>query len=101
MKVSYSSISIRLSKVDISFFEGVYELICEEFSNLYNEQEIRNSNLIRIDSTMVSEACNKLKSGFTVGETGRGKMHANRLNTPLPMMVLPQDSLRASLSPLT
>lgn len=68
MKVTHGSISSRLSKIDLSFFEQAYELIYNEFSSLYDEHEIRNYNLVRVDSSMVAEACNKLKLGFTVGK---------------------------------
>lgn len=73
MKVTHGSISTRLSKINLSFFEQAYELIYNEFSSLYDEREIRNYNLIRVDSSMVAEACNKLKSGFTVGGKPKDK----------------------------
>ena len=68
MKVSHSSISSRLSKIDLLFFEKAYELIYDELSSLYTENEVRLMNLVRIDSSMVAETCNKLKEGFTVGK---------------------------------
>lgn len=68
MKVSHSSISSRLSKIDLVFFEKAYELIYNEFSVLYTENEVRQMNLVRVDSSMVAETCNKLKEGFTVGK---------------------------------
>lgn len=67
MKVSHGSISTRLSKIDLGFFERAYGLIYNEFSSLYTEKEICSKNLIRVDSSMVAEAGNKLKEGFTVG----------------------------------
>ena len=68
MKVSHSSISSRFSKIDLVFFEKAYELIYNEFSALYTENEVRQMNLVRVDSSMVAETCNKLKEGFTVGK---------------------------------
>ena len=73
MKVSRSSISTRLSTINLDFFEQAYELIYGKFSALYTEKEVRNLNLIRVDSSMVAETCNKLKEGFTVGRKGEGK----------------------------
>ena len=73
MKVSRSSISTRLSAINLDFFEQAYELIYGKFSALYTEKEVRNLNLIRVDSSMVAETCNKLKEGFTVGRKGEGK----------------------------
>jgi len=61
MKVSHSSISSRLSKIDLVFFEKAYELIYNEFSAFYTENEVRQMNLVRVDSSMVAETCNKLK----------------------------------------
>ena len=68
MKVSHSSISSRLSKIDLLFFEKAYELIYDELSSLYTENEVRLMNLVRIDSSIVAETCNKLKEGFSVGK---------------------------------
>ena len=73
MKVSRSSISTRLSAINLDFFEQAYELIYGKFSALYTEKEVRNLNLIRVDSSMVAETCNKLKEGFAVGRKGEGK----------------------------
>ena len=73
MKVSRSSISTRLSTINLDFFEQAYELIYGKFSALYTEKEVRNLNLIRVDSSMVAETCNKLKEGFTVDRKGEGK----------------------------
>ena len=73
MKVSRSSISTRLSTINLDFFEQAYELIYGKFSALYTEKEVRNLNLIRVDSSMVAETCNKLKEGFSVGRKGEGK----------------------------
>ena len=73
MKASHSSISTRLSKIDLSFFENAYELIYKEFSRLYSEKEVCSKNLIRVDSSMVAEAGNRLKKGFTVGNKPKDK----------------------------
>ena len=66
--VTHSSISTRLSKIDLSFFEKAYEIIYGRFSKLYTEEEIQHLYLIRVDSSMVAECCNRLKAGFTVGK---------------------------------
>jgi transposase len=73
MKVTRSSISTRLKTIDLDFFEQSYGLIYGRLSSLYTEQEIHRFNLVRIDSTMVAETCNKLKEGFTVGRKAEGK----------------------------
>jgi hypothetical protein len=65
--VKYNSISERLSIVNVEFFEKIYDAIFATFSSLYNWEEVEKHNLIRVDSTMVAEAANKLKQGLSVG----------------------------------
>lgn len=72
MKVTRSSISTRLSTINLDFFEQAYGLIYDRFSFLYTEDEVQRLHLIRVDSTMVAETCNKLKEGFTVGRKPDG-----------------------------
>lgn len=59
--VRRSSISERLSKVDSNFFKQIYECIYEQFCEAYSSTEKGKYNLIRVDSTMVSEASCKLQ----------------------------------------
>ncbi len=72
-KVKYNSISERLSAINIDFFKKTYELIHSQFSNYYTEEDIENLHLVRVDSTMVSEAANKLKRGMNIGKKKDGK----------------------------
>ncbi len=72
-KVKYNSISERLAIINIDFFKKVYELIHNQFSQYYAEEEIENLHLIRVDSTMVAEAANKLKKGMNIGRKKDGK----------------------------
>lgn len=72
-KVRYNSISERLSIVNIDFFRKSYEVIHNQFSKYYTEEEIQNLYLIRVDSTMVSEAANKIKRGMNIGGKKNGK----------------------------
>jgi hypothetical protein len=72
-KVKYNSISERLSVINIDFFKKTYELIHSQFSKYYTEEEIENLHLIRVDSTMVAEAANKLKKGMNIGRKKDGK----------------------------
>jgi len=72
-KVKYNSISERLSVININFFKKTYELIYSQFSKYYTEEEIENLHLIRVDSTMVAEAANKLKKGMNIGRKKDGK----------------------------
>lgn len=63
-KVRRSSISERLSKIDPNYFSEIYEQMYGRFSELYSKTEIEKYNLIRTDSTIVSEAASKLKEGI-------------------------------------
>lgn len=72
-KVRYNSISERLSIVNIDFFRKSYEVIHNQFSKYYTEEEIQNLHLIRVDSTLVSEAANKIKRGMNIGGKKDGK----------------------------
>ena len=72
-RVKYNSISERLSIINIDFFRKSYELIYDQFSQYYTEEEIENLRLIRVDSTMVAEAANKLKKGMNIGKKKNGK----------------------------
>jgi len=62
--VCRSSISERLSKIDSDYFKQVYECIYEQFSEHYIESERHKHNLIRIDSSIVSETVGKLMEGL-------------------------------------
>ncbi len=63
-KIRRSSISERLSKIDPNYFKEIYEYMYQRFYGLYNKTEIEKYNLIRVDSTIVSEASSRLKEGI-------------------------------------
>jgi transposase len=65
--VRYNSISERLSVISPEFFKQAYELIFSVFSQYYSAQEMEDRLLVRVDSTMVAEAANKLKKGIEAG----------------------------------
>lgn len=62
--VRRSSISERLAKIDASYFKEIFQYMYDRFSQSYNQQERDKYNLIRVDSTIVSEAATKLKEGI-------------------------------------
>jgi hypothetical protein len=68
MQVSRSSISTRLSTIDTEFFRLAYEGVYNEFSRLFSAEEQLKHKIIRVDSSMVAETCNKLKEGLTPGK---------------------------------
>lgn len=67
MKVSRSSISARLSKIDTEFFRLAYEGVYNEFTKFFSTEEQLKHKIIRVDSSMVAETCNKLKEGLSPG----------------------------------
>jgi transposase len=62
--VRRSSISERLSKIDAEYFKEIFEFIYNRFSEHYSKGESEKYNLIRVDSTIVSETAGKLKEGI-------------------------------------
>lgn len=62
--VRRSSISDRLSKMETDYFRKLYECIYDQFSALYSPAEKEKFNLIRVDSSMVSETVGKLLEGL-------------------------------------
>lgn len=67
--VCRSSISERLSKINSDYFKQIYECIYEQFSEYYKETDRHKHNLIRVDSSIVSETVGKLMEGIS----NRGK----------------------------
>jgi hypothetical protein len=67
MKVCHSSISTRLSKIDSEFFRLVYENVYKEFSKFFTVKEQLKYRIVRVDSSMVAETCNKLRKGLSPG----------------------------------
>jgi transposase len=63
----YNSISSRLATMNVDFFEEAYKLIFNIFRQHYSEDEAIGYNIVRVDSTMVAEAANKLEQGMCVG----------------------------------
>jgi len=70
-KVRRSSISERLSKIDPHYFRQIYECIYERFSGAYTLTERKQYNLIRVDSTIVSETAGKLTEGIVLSGSSK------------------------------
>jgi hypothetical protein len=79
--ISHSSLSDRLSVMNVDFFKQIYEYIYERFSILYPSKTIAGLQLQRVDSSLVSETSNKLREGMTCGnEYKKKKMLKYTLN---------------------
>jgi hypothetical protein len=62
--VRRSSISERLSRIDSGYFKEIFEYMYDRFSESYSQSERDKYDLIRVDSTIVSEAAGKLQEGI-------------------------------------
>lgn len=71
--IRHSSISERLSVINIEFFQQAFELTYDYFSIYFNRMQRENARLIRVDSSTVAEAANKLLEGMNVGSKKDGK----------------------------
>lgn len=72
--VKYNSISARLARMNVDFFEKAYQSVYEQCSQLYDQNTLSSKYMItRVDSTMVCEAANKLEQGINVGSKKDGK----------------------------
>lgn len=69
--VKRSSISERLSKIDSNYFKQVYECIYNQFSSVYSSSSQHDYNLIRVDSSIVSETAGKLQEGINSNQSGK------------------------------
>lgn len=67
MKITRSSISARLSTIDTEFFRLAYEGVYREFSKSFTKEEQLKNRIIRVDSSMIAETCNKLQKGISPG----------------------------------
>jgi hypothetical protein len=65
--IKYNSLSDRLATMNVDFFKDVYEMLYDLLSTYYNETDRLSYNIIRVDSTMVGEAANKLEKGMIIG----------------------------------
>jgi len=66
-----SSISERLSKIDPDYFKQVYECIYEQFSSFYTDANRQKYNLIRVDSSIISDTAGKLQEGIEQNQSGK------------------------------
>jgi IS4 transposase len=62
--VRRSSISERLSRIDVHYFRQIYECIYEQYAGLYSERDRQKHRLIRVDSTLVSDTAGKLQTSI-------------------------------------
>ena len=80
-EISHSSISERLSVIEVDFFRQAYEVFQHRFSSLYSRKEIEKLSLQRVDSTLVKDVSGKLTRGLTCGnEYKKGKMLKYTIN---------------------
>lgn len=66
-QIKYNSLSDRLATMNVDFFKDIYEMLYDLLSSYYNETDRLSYNIVRVDSTMVAEAANKLEKGMIIG----------------------------------
>lgn len=75
LDVKFNTISVRLSNINIEFFENIYQLIYSKFSSLNLSKQQYGYKLTRVDSTMVCEAANKIEEGMILANQHGKKKH--------------------------
>lgn len=71
-KIKFNSISERLSIINASYFQRLYEASIATFYPLFSEAE---HQLIRFDSTIVAQSCKLLKIGYQLkGDAANHKL---------------------------
>lgn len=71
--IAHSSISERLSSMNVEFFRQTYDLIYKQFSSLYTTNEITGLNLQRVDSTLVTDVSGKIGKALINGNQHSSK----------------------------
>lgn len=83
-KVRRSSISERLSKIDPDFFRLIYEDIYKRFCETYSTVDRIKYNLVRVDSTMVSDVSGKLVDGLKLKNNKKAIKYSMAFDGTLP-----------------
>ena len=73
-KVCRSSLSERLSKIPADYFRQIYDCVYDRFSECYSSSEMEQYNLIRVDSSIVSDTSGRMVEGI---DNKRGKLEVN------------------------
>lgn len=66
-QLKYNSLSDRLAAMNPKYFKSIYEHAYGMFSEIFTDSEAEQQSIIRVDSTLVKEAANKLKEGIIMG----------------------------------
>lgn len=69
--LSHSSIADRLATIKSEYFARLYEEILRHAESLIDPCQLEDSNIIRIDTTLVSETSAKLSEGINTGVNNR------------------------------
>lgn len=62
--VRRNSISERLAKINSEYFKQIFESIYAEFSKYYSLKECENHNIIRVDSSLVTDTSGRIEQGL-------------------------------------
>ncbi len=69
--LSHSSIAERLSSINPKYFAQIYDEILMRAQRIIDPTDLEDSNIIRIDTTLVAETSAKLSEGINTGVNNR------------------------------
>lgn len=78
---AHSSIRDRLTQIDVSYFERIYQQVCQELGQHYDQPALARYNIKRYDSTMI-HVFGHLMQGMKVGNSSKNKFQV-KLTTEL------------------
>ena len=69
--LAHSSIADRLASINATYFAKLYDEILRRAESVIDPSELEDSNIVRIDTTLVSETSAKLSEGINTGVNNR------------------------------
>lgn len=82
--IRYSSISERLSSIEVSYFEKLFHSCVASYKNIIGKE---SDNIIRFDSTIVSLSANLIKIGY---QLNGGSAHVKQLKFTVGYTDIPE-----------
>lgn len=87
-KVDHSSIGKRLEKLEVNYYQAIYEDLVLKFNNLFNKSE--KEKLHRFDSTIINLSGKMIKDGLKIG----GKMGDSQIKVSVGLKNTIPSSIR-------
>jgi len=87
-KVDHSSIGKRLEKLEVNYYQAIYEDLVLKFNNLFNKSQ--KEKLYRFDSTIINLSGRMIKDGLKIG----GKMGDSQIKISVGLKNTVPSSIR-------